>query len=310
MKLPDASKYLDYSLILPVISRFPVKTAYRLADLRGWLICRSRHDSRRHAEKNVYRVFPSLGKEEIQHIVLEHFQVESRNEMEAFWYRNPLSFFQRFVRIDGLDLLQEARESRQGVLLFSGHMGSTGLFFARMGKHGIRLNVVGRSIEPNENPLHPAVLHYNRKRVRWIEETVGRPFLLIGRGNYPVIQEKLEQGEVIVILIDVLPTLLRRAVQVRFLDRQAFFADGIASLFQQTQARLLQWTIHRDENSGRQKIEILDVTRHTHPSLNRSEIVQKLVELLEEKIRRNPGHWLSWDSLEQFYSVPEVSDLR
>ena len=207
MKLPDASKYLDYFLILPVISRFPVKTAYRLADLRGWLICRSRHDSRRHAERNVSRVFPSLGREEIQHIVLEHFQVESRNEMEAFWYRNPLSFFQRFVRIDGLDLLQEARESRQGVLLFSGHMGSTGLFFALMGKHGIRLNVVGRSIEPNENPLHPAVLHYNRKRVRWIEETVGRPFLLIGRGNYPVIQEKLEQGEVIVILIDVLPTL-------------------------------------------------------------------------------------------------------
>ena len=310
MNLSGAPKYLDYSLILPAISKFPVQTAYRLADLRGWLICRSRHDSRRHAERNVSRVFPSLGREEIQHIVLQHFQVESRNEMEAFWYRNPLSFFQKFVRIDGLDVLQEARESKRGILLFSGHMGSTGLFFALMGKHGIRLNIVARSIEPNENPLHPAVLRYNLKRVRRIEETVGRPFLLTGRGNYPVMREKLEKGEVIVIVIDVPPTLLRRAVRVRFLERQAFFADGIASLFQQTQARLLQWTIHRDEKSGRQKIEIVDVTRHTDPSLNRSEIVQSVVELLEEKIRRHPGHWLSWDSLEQFYSAPEVLDLK
>lgn len=300
-------KSIDYSLILPLISRFPVQTAYRLADLRGNLICQSCHSSREHAQSNVSRVFPTLRRKKVEEIVLQHFQAESRNEMEAYWYRNPLSFFQRFVRISGLEALRKACNDKQGVLLFSGHMGSTRLFFTLIGKHGIKLHIVGRPINPEENPMHAAVLRYNRKRVRWIEEVLGQQFLLTGRGKYPVMKERLEKGEVVVILIDVLPTLLKRTVRVRFLGRPAFFGDGIASLFKDTGARLLQWAIHGNEKTGKQEIEIRDVTQHVDRSADKPAVVQKLATLLEERIRLYPGQWLSWDSLEHFYRAPDSS---
>ncbi len=190
-KISNLATYLDYSLFLPLMSKFPFPIAYGLAKFRGWLQYLARTSWRHHAQDNVSKVFPSLGIRETKKIVAHHFQVESCNEMEAFWYRNPSSFFEDFVEISGLEVLKEAVGSKAGVLLVSGHFGSTGLFFTVVGKQGIKINIVGRPIESQENPLHPARLRYNRKRVRWIEEAVNRPSLLTGKGNYPILLDKL-----------------------------------------------------------------------------------------------------------------------
>lgn len=230
--------------------------------------------------------------------------------MEAFWYDRELNFLESLVRISGFEVLKEAYEAREGVLLFSGHIGSTGLFFAVTGKMGIKMNIIGRSIDPGENPLHPAALTYNKNRVRWIEEAVGNPFLLTGRGSYPVMREKLDKGEVLLMLIDVVPLFVRRTLTVTFFRRPAAFPYGIASLYRQTRARLLQWTIHRNDEVGRQEIEIQDVTEQVDRSRNETEIVQRLVGLLQEKIRLYPGHWLLWDSLEHFYTAVQASNSR
>ena len=293
--------HIDYSLFLPLIPRLPLPVAYALADLRGALQFGWRRSARTRAWKNATRALPCLGHEEIKRAVLEHFQVQSRNEMEAFWYRRPASFFRRLVEISGLETLHHAIETGRGVLLFSGHFGSTGLFFTALGKEGIKMNVVGRSIDREENPLHPACLRYNRKRVKWIEEAVGNPFVLTGQGNYPLLRSKLQQGEVVTLLIDVPPTLLRRTVPVNFLGAQARFADGIASLFQGSGARLIHWTIQQPDGIRRQKIQMQDVTARVQDLSGTTEIMQRLVAILEERIRARPGHWLSWDSLEHFY---------
>ena len=307
MGLMDWIKAADYELALPTISKLPRALAYGLADLRGRMLTYSRRDSFIWTSRNVESVFPHLDAAERRRIVTGRYQVESRDTMEAFWYYKPLNHLRSFVRCTGLDTLREAASSGDGVLLFSSHMGSTGLFFAFAGKSGVPMNIVARSIEPKDNPLHPTVLAYNRMRVRRIESAVGHPLLITGRGNYSRLVGKLRAGGVVMMLIDVLPTLVnpKYTTEVTFFGRRAWFPNGIASLFFTTGSRLFHWRIHRNETTGYQEIEISEVTDSFRPTADREQFMQKLVRILEQDIRRYPDHWLSWDSLGHYFRNPE-----
>ena len=65
-----------------------------------------------------------------------HYQVQSREEMEVYWFRRQIAFFEPFVRISGLEMLKVLREEERGVVLFSGHIGSIGLSLTLMGLWG------------------------------------------------------------------------------------------------------------------------------------------------------------------------------
>ena len=306
MNFSDLIRHLDYSIFLPSIARLPVRLAYKMADARGDLIYRYAAGSRLHAERSVARVFPDLSAQQAQSIVRSNFRVLSRDAMETFWYTRPPSFFEKITEVSGLEELRKAAKAGNGVLLFSGHFGNIGLFFVALGNKGIEMNIIGRSIEPGDNPLHPAELRYNRKRVRWIESAVRRPFILTGKGNYPLMREKLRQGEIVMILIDVAPYLLRRTVPVSFLGGQTLFGFGIASLYRETGAPVFQWTIRAD---NRNRIEIEEVTDQVRDLGSEEEIMRKLAGLLEQKIFRYPDHWNQWDSLEHFHRGAQAIDV-
>ena len=301
---------LDYGFFLPLISRFPRRMAYGLSDLRGYLHYRLRADSRRHALHAVARTFPSLPPAEARRIVLRHYQHDSHDEMEAFWYRNPLSFFSDRVEIRGLELLQRAHESSRGLLLLSGHLGSLGLLFALCGKQGFPLNIVSRAIEPDVNPLPPAHIRYARKRVRWMEEALTVPFLDTGRGNFPKLVKKLEQGETVFITIDVVPTGLKRTVPVRFLGIDTAFADGAAALRLATGARLLWVTVRYDRDLRRQLIEFEDIPESLRGLRSSQELTTAIAGLIDAKIRQYPEQWKLWDSLDHFETVGTIGSDR
>lgn len=301
MAISNWLKYIEYDFALPAIAKLPPRLAYYLADLRGSIVFKNRVESRRYALENVRSVFPELSLEDALQVVRRHYQVRSEEDVEGFWAQRGRAFLQRRVELRGLDLLEQAVASRRGALLFSGHLGSTGIFFAAVGKSGVPMNIIGRSIEPGENPLHPAAFRYNRKRVAWAESAVQRPYILTGRGKYPEMKARLQAGEIVMLLIDVLPILLRRTVPVTFFGRQAYFGDGIASLYLETGAPVFQWTIHRE---GNQHAEIEDVTPLISGLREQQPIMQVLVSRLEKKIRAHPGHWHAWDSLTHFYTPP------
>ncbi|MGH9341845.1 MAG: lysophospholipid acyltransferase family protein [Acidobacteriota bacterium] len=301
MHLTDVLMHLDYRLLLPLIARFPVPIAYRLADWRGRFSYRVNEVSRQSAMSNIERVFPGLSEPERERLVLRTFQVHSRDEMETFWYTRPPAFFERIVKIQGLDSLQQAVRSGDGVLLFSGHLGSTGLFFIIMGLRGIHLNIVGRPLDPEVNPLHPAVRRYAHRRVHWVESALERSFLLTGRGNYHQIRRRLGQGEIVMMLVDVIPTILKRTVPIQFLGRQAYFGDGVANLFRETGSRLFHWSIHQSWATNKHSIKIQELTAEVGVLHNSGEIMQTLAGVIEGHILSHPEDWSQWDSLGLFY---------
>ncbi len=294
--------WVDYGAYLPLMARLPKNLAYALADRRAAAMMRRRSASQAAALQNLARVFPEKSASQLQECVRRYFRVQARDELESFWYRRPLSFFEKFVEVSGLPLLREAVAEGRGVLLFSGHVGCTGLFFVVMGLHGIRLNIVGLPLDPELVELPPALIAYARKRVQKIEAAVREPFLLTGKGNYPLMLDKLRRGETLMLLIDVVPTLLKRRVSVEFLGRSCQFGDGIASLHKATGARLLEWNIHQDLTSGVQRIEIRDPGLGDVSRWSNQEIIQALARFVDERIRRHPEDWSQWDSLVHFES--------
>jgi len=302
----DWLKRLDYGLLLPAAGNLPLPLAQKMANLRGWIHYFVNRDSRKHAIQNVASVFPDLSEQEVRRIVVGHYQTPSRDEVEAFWYPESLDRLSRFTSISGFELLREAAHSGAGVLLFSGHLGSTGLFFSFLGKSGVPMNIVGRSIDPEENPLHPSEWAFNRKRVRWIEEAVENPFLLTGKGNYSRMLQKLNAGEVLMLLVDVVPSFTKHHVPVQFFGSTARFADGIASLFRESEARLFHYIIRWDPDTGSHFIELIELTDSVSRSASSQVIMQTLISIIEERIRRYPAHWWCWDSLTHYYSEEEL----
>ena len=298
----DWLKRLDYGLLLPLAGKLPFSLAQKMVKVRGWIHYHSSKESRNHATDNVSSIFPELDEQEVKRIVVDHYQTPCRDEVEAFWYPKSLESLSRFTKVSGLEVLKDAADSGAGVLLFSGHLGSTGLFFSYIGKSGVPMNIVGRSIDPDVNPLHPKVWAFNKKRVRWIEQAVGNPFLLTGKGNYSKMLEKLHAGEVLMLLIDVVPTLTKRNVSVRFLGSPARFADGIASLFRESSARLIHYMIRWDPKSRSHSIELIDLTDSVSRSASNEVIMQTLISRVEERIRLTPAHWWCWDSLSNYRS--------
>jgi len=308
MGFADRFTHYDYKYLLPASSRLPWRLANRVADLRGRVSYRLKEISRRQATENLSEIYPGLKDRKIRSLVIRHFQTQCREEMEAFWYPRPLSFLQQFVTIENLPVLTRAVERGRGVLLCSGHWGSVGLFFAFLGKSGFPMHVVGRSIDPADYPtLHPSEWKFNTRKVRWIEEQVGNPFLLTARGNFPRMIELLGAGETIMLLVDVVPQLLRRTVRVNFLGWPSCFGDGAASLCRATGASLIYWSIARNRASGIHSISFDDLTPPNPEELTNTEIMQALISRLEQKIMAQPDHWFFWDSLELYRSLEGCS---
>lgn len=296
----DRVVHFDYRCLLPFAARLPLRWAYRMADFRGWMQHLLRPDSRRHAREHLRMVFPRLSEKRIRNLALRHYMTPARDELEACWYDRPFSFFDRLTDVQGRKALVDAMESGEGVLLFSGHLGSTGFFFCHAGKSGIPMNIIGRPIEPEVIPLHPTVLEFNRKRVKGIERAVSNPFILTGRGKFGEILEKLNRGEIVMTLADVAPIGVKRTSPVRFLGFPARLPDGIAHLYIETGCRLVHWSIRHDPGRRRQSIELQDVTSQVSPEESGAVVLQKLIGWVDRGILRHPEDWWCWDSLNHY----------
>jgi lauroyl/myristoyl acyltransferase len=300
MRFEDLIRHLDYRLLLPIAARLPVSQAYSAAEFRGDRICKAQHESRAHALANVQACFPHLSAQEVYQVVRGHYLTRSRDEMEAFWIKRPMGFLDSLVEIENLEVLRSAAHSRRGTLFVSAHFGSIALPVSTIGRKGIPLNCVARSIEPEDNPLHPANYSYARKRVRWMEQATQRPFILSGQTSYFKVRRLLKTGQVATVLVDVIPVPARSRACVSFLGKEAFLGDGIARLYEDTQAHLIFWSCVHDPARRKLIVEIQDFTSEVEKLANRIEIMRKLAQVLSEKIEQNPHHWMLWDSLAHF----------
>ncbi len=290
---------LDYGLALPLIPRLPVFLAHRLSDLRGEISWRLRGEQRGRIEGNLSATYPDWPRVRVRRVGRRYARTLSRDEMESYWFDRPLPFFENLIDAEGLATLSRASQAGKGIVLYTGHIGSTGTCITLLGRLGFPINLVFR--DTDEIPGMPSSWYrYARKRVRLLAEACGRPVIHTGKANYFSMRRKLKAGEILIMGIDVVPEYVSRTVEVDFLGRRAHFPDGAARLHRDTGAASLLWH-NRWTESRRHSLQIEDISPTLDPEGDLQKDTQTLVAHLEKVIRAYPAEWLMWEALHQFY---------
>lgn len=120
-------EYIGYRLYWVFSRILPLCLAYRLADIVGYVVFKSGHEgNKRRAD-----IIRSMGFQPADRMVCRNIQLFNRDLVDFF--RGNMD---KFVKIEGLELLNDALTKGKGVILATAHIGSwemAGIALARKG---------------------------------------------------------------------------------------------------------------------------------------------------------------------------------
>ena len=299
-------EWLDYHVLLRLFSLLPLKWAYVAARTRAYYRHRKRADSREAARKHMRETLPKLSTEELDQYVREFFYSPCIDELEGYFLPGLTSAnLDKLIDIQGREHLERCLQRKRGAIVFSTHSAGIAVSLAALGLMGFKTNVVGRSLDEEDNPLPWALRSYARRRVKCIEGKVGRPFLPPGSGNSKVLAQRLRDNELVFVLLDVPPDIVRQKVCVKFLGQDSIFPSGFARIAKQTGCGLVPLERTYEDGWTRQKITFGEAI-YSSDDLQRD--VQACVSIAERMILQHPSQWWVWDNLSMLRASTLESD--
>jgi KDO2-lipid IV(A) lauroyltransferase len=299
-------KWLDYHVLLRLYGKLPTRLAYACARLRAEYRYRNRQDARDAARRNMEALLPELSNAQRERYVHEFFYSPSLDELETYFLpRLTRQRLEKIMRIEGRERLDRALERGRGAILFSNHSGTAALFLVAVGLIGYKVNVIGRPLDEEVNPLHPVVRSYARPRVSWIEKHLGRRFIAPARGNSAFLAECLQANECVLTMLDVPPDIVRNKATVKFFGRDALLPSGFAQLAQQTGCALVPCEKYYLPDWAHQTLSFWEPL---YASGDLTADVQACASIIERMIRSHPSQWWTWDNAGMLWAAPESSD--
>jgi len=301
-------KWLDYHVLLRLYGKLPARLAYACARLRAEYRYRKRKDAREAARRNMQELLPEMSDAQRERFVREFFYSPCLDELEAYFLpRLTLRKLERIMRIEGREHLDRALERGQGAILFSNHSGTAALFLVAVGLIGYKVNVIGRPLDEEDNPLHPVVRSYARPRVSWIEKHLGRPFIAPARGSFSFLADCLRANECVLTMLDVPPEIVRNKATVKFFGRDALLPSGFARLAEQTGCALVPCEKYYLPDWAHQKLKFWEPF---YASGDLTADVQACASIIERMIRSHPPQWWTWDVVGMLWASPARANLH
>ncbi len=276
----------------------------------------------------VFVLAPPWLKRRILHAVMRspgYFEIEVAGASKAIARHLPSADLMQATRehrltrfIDAVDPLRSAwAETRtlrrsvvvQGValprgpvLLLGGHHGGAWwiLPWLRTQRGGARF--VAASIPPDADNAPWRARLWRRFRLwRWRElNRIGGKPVIAMRGALAQASGELDQGGVVVALLDVPACLTRKASAVSFFGREAWLPRQLIDLGVATGAHLAYLRGHFDPDALRYEIEIEPFSAQTDSAAAFTEYAARL----EADVRAAPGRWHCWGEFGLFFDPP------
>lgn len=298
---------IDYFTIMPTLARVSWRAALwwgrRRGDLRFWW----RAVGREAAVANLRHAYDgALDESAARRIIRASCRTQTCEEAETFLYPGLTpDRLGRLVTVEGREFLDAALAAGTGAIVFSSHYGSMCLAIIALANLGYRMNVIARSLEPDDNPLDAVVRRYGEGKVAALERIIGSAFIIPGSPEaMSRIRTALGAGEVVYMLIDVPPDLVRHRGRVHFLGHAAELPLGIEYLASETGAALVPFTVRR--NRGGLDHTLTIGARVPGPEAGPGTL-QRCVDVLEREIRVDPSQFFMWEYARSFW-IPETPD--
>jgi len=174
---------LDYFTVMPALARLSWRAALwwgrRRGDARFWW----RTVGREAAIANLRHAYGgAIDATEARRIIRACFRTQTCEEAETYFYPSlTRDAFGKFVAVDGREHLDAALAAGKGAIVFTSHYGSLCLAIIALARLGYRMNVIARSLEPDDNPLNEVVRRYGEAKVAELERICGIPFIIPGK---------------------------------------------------------------------------------------------------------------------------------
>lgn len=292
---------LDYFTVMPALARVSWRAALwwgrRRGDIRFW----GRRVGREAAIANLRHAYgPTLTPAVARRTIRRVCQTITCEECETFFYPAlTRETFERFITVEGRANLDAALSGGKGTIVFTSHYGSFCLAIIALARLGYPMNVVARSLEPDDNPMNDVVRRYGEGKVAELERICGTPFILAGKpGAMERIRGALAAGEVVYMLLDGPPELARHRTRVQFLGHPAELPLGAEYIASETGAALVPFTVRR-KGDGFGHTCILG-PRVPGPEAGAGTL-QRCAEALEREIRVDPSQFFMWEFMRSFW---------
>ena len=297
---------LDYFLLLPLLSLFPVPLAYQLGRLRGRLHAWWNPDRTAAAGQYAERL---LGDPQKVAVAKRYQEVLSCDELDAYLFLfKPFRQVAKFIHVEGAEYLQEVKRLGKGAILLGAHLGG-GLFINPFLRSlGLTPQLIMRPVMKEEFPHLFSALHlYFRFRSWCVTRAVGAPPLLSGRGVAEAV-EAVRQGTFLWIALDVPPYLTGKTMQTEFFGHPARFPCGPFIIAARAEAPIVPFFSSLAANNQRtfRFLQPIWLTADPHEM---EETFHECVRLLEKEIRTRPEQWFFWEGPWIFFE-PSSQDGR
>ncbi len=246
-------------------------------------------EPRRLALEHLAQSLPGMSMQERERTVAAMFRGLGRSVVEILLLDEVARDVDRFVRVEGLEVMDEALSEGNGVVAITGHIGNWELLAAFFGLKGYPVTVIATPVKGEL--LNQANIEL-RQSVK--VETVQRD----GPRASRAILRTLKAGRILAILMD--QNTDGQSVEVPFFGRPAPTPIGPAALSLRTDAVVVGVFIHR-EDDGR---HVVRVTRPELPDRDGAlemgreawcaEATARLTALIESEVRGRPDEWVWW----------------
>ena len=273
--------FVEFLIIIFLLVIFKI-LGFKLASSLGGLIGRSVGPLFRSKKKilsNISKALPKIGKKNTELIVKKMWENYGRILSEYMFIKNfRNSKYKIFLTIEGQEVLNELKESKEPVVFISGHFNNFELMAMQIEKSGINLAAIYR-------PLNNIFLNKIMEKIR--TKYICRKQIKKGGSGTRELLESFKNNYSIAIMID---QRVSESIKVDFFNQKALTTTIPAQLFKKFGSKIVPIYIERI-NGVYFKMTISKPVSFDKESTI-EEITLNLNKWLEKMILINPGQWI------------------
>lgn len=178
------------------------------------------------------------------------------------------------------------------------HFGSPILAYVHLCRvWGVDARIIGRALD-DANPMPSAKQAWGRRKVAWVQEVTGKPFLAVDAGAIAHAREHLLAGGALLAAIDVPGDVVGRSTRLTLFGEPTRVAAGIFRLAELTRVPLR--SLRAISRGGRVEV------RHGDPIVlaGGDDPLAPVASEVETILRAHPDEWWLWPYLPAYVDAP------
>ena len=273
--------FVEFLIIIFLLVIFKI-LGFKLASSIGGLIGRSIGPLFRSKKKilsNISKALPEIGEKKTELIVKKMWENYGRILAEYMFIKNfRNSKYKKFLTIEGQEILNEIKDSKEPVVFISGHFNNFELMAMQIEKSGINLTAIYR-------PLNNIFLNKIMEKIR--TKYICRNQIKKGRSGTRELLKSFKNNYSIAIMID---QRVSESIKIDFFGQKASTTTIPAQLVKKFGSKIVPIYIERI-NGVYFKMTINKPISFDKESTI-EEITLNLNKWLEKMILINPGQWI------------------